>query len=242
MFELIPAIDVLDGKVVRLERGRYDAVTVYGNDPVAFALEFVAAGAPIVHVVDLEGARSGTADRELRRRLGAAAVPFQTGGGLRSTADVAAAIGDGATRAVVGTAAVWDEALVEEMVAAVGPGRLVAAVDVAAGRARGAGWLDEGRPVADVVAGLLANGVERALVTAISRDGMLSGPDLELLETVAGSGLAVIASGGVGSLGDIAAVRAAGLAGAIVGRAIYEGRFTIAEALVAAAQPASGSS
>ena len=235
MFELIPAIDVLDGNVVRLERGQYHAVTVYADDPVHMAEEFAAAGAPIVHVVDLEGARSGEPDRALRRRIAASGVSFQTGGGLRTAAAVAEAIADGAARAVVGTAAVWDEIVVGEMVSAVGASRLVAAVDVAEGRAHGAGWLDEGRPVGDVVAGLVARGMERALVTAIARDGMMSGPDLDLLESVAEMGLRVIASGGVGSLEDLVAVRNRGLAGAIVGRAIYEERYTVGDAIAATA-------
>ncbi|NND04681.1 MAG: 1-(5-phosphoribosyl)-5-[(5-phosphoribosylamino)methylideneamino] imidazole-4-carboxamide isomerase [Acidimicrobiia bacterium] len=235
MFELIPAIDVLDGKVVRLERGQYDAVTVYAEDPVQIAEEFAAAGASMLHIVDLEGARSGTSDRVLRRRLAESGVPFQTGGGLRTAAAVVDAVEDGASRAVIGTAAVWSEGVVGEMIAAVGASRIVAAVDVAEGRARGVGWLDEGRPVADVVADLVGQGIERALVTAIARDGMMSGPDLDLLEFVAAEGLTVIASGGVGSLADLAAIRRRGLAGAIVGRALYEGRFTVEEAIASTA-------
>ncbi len=233
MFQLLPAIDVLDGKVVRLERGEYDAVTVYGDDPIAVAEEFVAAGATLLHIVDLDGARRGEPNRELRRRLGSSGVPFQTGGGLRTAIAVAEAIGDGAARAVVGTAAVWDAAELAAMVDLVGAARLVAAVDVADGRARGAGWLDEGQPLEEVVAGLVASGIGQALVTAIARDGMLTGPDLALLASVSDAGLAVIASGGISSLDDLIAVRDLGLAGAIVGRAIYEGRFSVAEAIAA---------
>ncbi len=233
MFELIPAIDVLGGNVVRLERGDYEAVTVYGSDPIATAQSFLDAGAPIVHVVDLEGARTGSADAALRRKLGVGGVRFQTGGGLRSAADVLAAIADGAERAVVGTTALWDSAELAGMVGAVGPGGLVVAVDVADGRARGAGWLDEGRPLDMVLEELVAVGVERILVTAIVRDGMMLGPDLELLSRAVESGLAVIASGGVGTLADLDAIAATGAAGAIVGRAIYENRFTVAEAVAA---------
>ena len=233
MFELIPAIDVLDGEVVRLERGNYDAVTVYSPDPVAVAEGFVAAGAPIVHVVDLEGARSGAPDVDLRRKLAAAGVPFQVGGGLRSVHDVASAVADGAIRAVVGTTALWDSAELRRMLDAVGSARLIAAVDVAAGRAKGAGWLDGGRPLDDVLADLVAGGVERVLATAIVHDGMMTGPDLELLNQVAGAGLAVIASGGVGSLDHLRAIAATSATGAIVGRAIYEGRFGVADAIAA---------
>ncbi len=233
MFELIPAIDVLDGRVVRLARGDYDAVTVYATDPLEVAEQFVAAGAPIVHVVDLEGARSGGPDPALRRRLGNARVPFQIGGGLRSAAAVVAAIADGATRVVAGTAAVWDPAELQRMVDAVGADRFVGAVDVAEGRAKGAGWLDAGQPLEAVLDNLLGAGVERVLATSIVRDGTMHGPDLDLLATVAASGLSVIASGGVGTLADLTAVAASGAAGAIVGRAIYEGRFTVVEALAA---------
>ena len=233
MFELIPAIDVLDGNVVRLQRGDYEAVTVYGTDPVGTARSFLDSGAPIVHVVDLEGARSGSADARLRQALGAAGVRFQTGGGLRTAADVAAAIADGAERAVVGTTALWDSDELARMVDAAGPAALVVAVDVAGGRARGAGWLDEGRPLDEVLDELVGVGVERILVTSIQRDGMMQGPDLELLESSVGSGLAVIASGGVGDLHDLGEIAAAGAAGVIVGRAIYERRFTVSEAVAA---------
>jgi phosphoribosylformimino-5-aminoimidazole carboxamide ribotide isomerase len=233
MFELIPAIDVLGGNVVRLERGDYDAVTVYESDPVAVAEGFVAAGAPLVHVVDLEGARSGSPDASIRRRLGAAGIPFQIGGGLRTAAEAVAAIEDGAARVVAGTAAVWDPAELRRIVTAVGAAQLVAAVDVASGRARGAGWMDDGQPLEVVLDNLVTAGVTRVLATAIIRDGTMLGPDIDLLATVAASGLRVIASGGVGTLGDLQAIASAGAAGAIVGKAIYEGRFTVAEALAA---------
>ncbi len=233
MFELIPAIDVLDGNVVRLERGDYESVTIYGSDPIATAQSFLDAGAPIVHVVDLEGARSGVADGGLRRALGVGGVRFQTGGGLRTVTDVVAAIADGAERAVVGTTALWDSDELARMVDAVGPAALVVAVDVAGGRARGAGWLDEGRPLDALLEELVDAEVERILVTSIKRDGMMQGPDLELLERSVDSGLAVIASGGVGSLADLEAITATGASGAIVGRAIYEKRFTVAEAVTA---------
>ncbi len=127
----------------------------------------------------------------------------------------------------------WDEAELGRMVDEVGAAALVAAVDVAAGRARGAGWLDEGRPLHEVLHGLAAAGVTQILLTAISRDGMMTGPDLGLLERAVATGMRVIASGGVGSLADLENVVSVGAAGAIVGRAIYEGRFTVEAALAA---------
>jgi len=233
VFELIPAIDVLEGNVVRLHQGDYEQVTVYASDPVATATEFVSAGAPIVHVVDLEGARRGEPNSGLRKSLAAAGVRFQIGGGLRNSAAVEAAVADGAARAVVGTTAVWDGDEVERMIAAVGTDRLVGAVDVSGGRALGAGWLDDGQPLVDVLAALAAAGLLRVLVTAIVRDGTMAGPDLLLLKAVRESGLDVIASGGIAEISDLAAVADAGASGAIVGRALYEGRFTVAEAMAA---------
>lgn len=238
MFELIPAIDVLDGQVVRLARGDYDAVTVYGTDPAAVAAGFMSAGAPIVHVVDLEGARSGVPDPSLPAALAAARVRFQIGGGIRNAAAAHDAITAGAARVVVGTTALWDAPELRRIVDAVGAASLVGAVDVNAGRAHGAGWLDGGRPVADVLASLAAVAIERILVTAISQDGMMQGPDMDLLSLAASSGMDVIASGGVGNLDDLRRIVAAGLSGAIVGRAIYEGRFTVAAALAAVEQSA----
>jgi phosphoribosylformimino-5-aminoimidazole carboxamide ribotide isomerase len=231
--QIIPAVDVLDGAVVRLSKGDYDTAVVYAADPVATATGFVDEGAELVHVVDLAGARAGTHDVQLWSRLGDAGIPFQVGGGIRDARRAAEAVDAGAQRVVVGTAAVWSPGARDEILAAVGPERLVAAVDVRAGRARGAGWTDEGRPVDIVAAELQAAGVLRALVTGIARDGMLSGPDLGVLATVARSapGMALIGSGGVGSLVDLSALAVAGVEGVIVGRALYEGRFTVREAV-----------
>lgn len=231
--QIIPAVDVLDGAVVRLTRGDYGTAIVYAPDPVAMARGFVAEGADLVHLVDLAGARDGTHDVALWSRLGEAGIPFQVGGGIRDASRALAALEAGATRIVVGTAAVWDAGARDEILDAVGPERFVAAVDVSDGRARGSGWTDGGRPVALVAAELDAAGARRALVTGIARDGMLSGPDLDILGAVsrAAPGLALIGSGGVGSLADLSELADAGMEGAIVGRALYEGRFTVGEAV-----------
>jgi len=234
--QIIPAVDVLDGRVVRLEQGRYDRVTAYGDDPVAAVRDWADQGADLVHVVDLAGARDGSPDPGLWRGLGQAGVPFQAGGGLRTVAAVVDAIAAGAERAVVGTAAVWSAGLVAEMIGRVGPGALVAAVDVGGTAARGAGWRDEGRPLEVVLGELDEAGIARVLVTAIARDGTMTGPDLSLLDSVrlALPGVKVIASGGVGSLDDVRALATAGYEAAIVGRALYEGRFTFPDAAEAA--------
>lgn len=229
MLEIIPAVDVLDGRVVRLMHGDYDRVTVYADDPAAQARRWIDQGAAMVHVVDLAGAKTGKPDAALWTSLAAAGVTFQVGGGIR-TADLARqALDAGAARVVMGTAAVWEP----EILAEVGsPDRVVAAVDVRGGRATGAGWLDAGRELGAVLDGLAAVGCIRMLVTGIGRDGTMEGPEMDLLRSVIGDGrFAVIASGGVGALTDIAAVDALGCEGVIVGRALYEGRFSLTEAV-----------
>ncbi len=235
--DVIPAVDVLDGKVVRLRQGRYDDVTVYNDDPLAMVASWVSRGAGMVHVVDLAGARDGVGNHELWRRLGDTGLPFQLGGGIRTRQHVEALLSAGAKRAVLGTTAVWDAGELGEIIGAVGAEAVVAAIDVREGRATGAGWRDDGRDLAIVIRDLAKAGAVRALVTGIAGDGMLTGPDVRLLREVQGlaPGLALIASGGVGSLEDIAAVAAQEVEAAIVGRALYDGRFSFAEAQQAAA-------
>lgn len=224
--EVIPAVDVLEGKVVRLLRGDYDEVTVYGDDPVAAARAWVDRGAGRVHVVDLEGARTGATDLRLWSALGRAGIPFQAGGGIRHPETARAVLEAGAERVVMGTAAVWEP----ESLAGLGRA-VVAAVDVRGERATGAGWRDGGRHLSEVIDGLAEVGVERVLVTGIARDGTLEGADVELTRRVVADGrFAVIASGGVGSLSDLDALEEAGCEAVVVGRALYEGRFTLEEA------------
>ena len=237
--QFIPAIDVLDGRVVRLLRGSYDEVTVYANDAVAVARDHVDQGASLVHVVDLGSARDGTdhARTDLCRSLTRAGIPFQIGGGIRGAGVAAATVAAGASRLVVGTAAVSDRGAFLEIVATVGAERVVTAVDVKAGRARGSGWEDEGVPVSEVLDRVVNAGVEWVLVTGISRDGTMEGPDRELLEVVRAGwpGLHIIASGGVGSLDDLRVLAAAGFDAVVAGRALFEGRFTVAQAIAASA-------
>ena len=231
MFGIIPAVDVLDGAVVRLTHGDFDAVTVYDDSPVRRARRWMDAGASLVHVVDLDGARTGEPDRRLWASLAEAGVGFQVGGGIR-TADVArAALQAGAERVVLGTAAVWDPDVLGEIEQI---DRVVAAVDVRAGRATGAGWLDEGRDVGNVLDDLAARGIGRLLVTGIDRDGTMEGPEMTLLDAVLADGrFGIIASGGVGTIQDLRRVAEAGCESVIVGRALYESRFTLAEAFAA---------
>jgi phosphoribosylformimino-5-aminoimidazole carboxamide ribotide isomerase len=233
---VIPAVDVLDGNVVRLHQGRYHEVTVYDDDPAVRVASWVEQGAPIVHVVDLAGARDGAGNRNLWRRLGQTGVPFQIGGGIRTLRDAEAAIVAGASRVVLGTAAVWDSAVMVAVVQSIGSDRVVAAIDVRDGRATGAGWLDGGRDLDQVLIDLVDSGVTRVLATGIARDGTLAGPDTDLLADVArvAPGLALIASGGVGSLDDVRELAVLGVEAVIVGKALYDGRFSYADAIAAA--------
>jgi len=238
VFELLPAIDLRGGRVVRLSEGDFARETVYGTDPAQVARGFAEAGASWIHVVDLDGAKDG-ARRQTRAvaSIVAAAgggVKCEVAGGLRDEAAVSEALDAGAARAVVGTAALRDPSFVERLVARFGPERIAIALDVRDGLAVGQGWVAgaAGVPVADALAELAARGARTFIVTAIERDGLLAGPNLELLRRMVELGRGrVIASAGVSSLEDIAAVRAIGCSGAVVGRAIYEGRLDLAEAI-----------
>jgi phosphoribosylformimino-5-aminoimidazole carboxamide ribotide isomerase len=235
--DLSPAIDLLDGRCVRLYQGDYDRETVYGDDPVAQALAFQAEGAPWVHVVDLDAARSGEPrNRDVVAAIaGALDVPVQTGGGIRDEAAAEALFDAGVARVVLGTAALEDPDLVR---------RLAARRPVAVGLdARGRdvavrGWLEgSGTDLLDLAAAFADAGVAALVVTEISRDGTLEGPDLDGLASVlAATPIPVIASGGVGTLEDLRALAGLGaagrtLSGAIVGRAVYEGAFTVTDAV-----------
>lgn len=231
MLEIIPAVDVLDGAVVRLTHGDFDAVTIYDDSPVGRAKRWMDEGASLVHVVDLDGARTGNPDQRLWEALASEGISFQVGGGIRTAETARVALAAGAERVVLGTAAVWDPDVLGEIEQA---DRVVAAVDVRAGRATGAGWLDEGRDLGDVLDGLAAQGVARLLVTGIGRDGTMEGPEMALLDTVlADRRFAIIASGGVGTIGDLRRVAEVGCEAVIVGRALYESRFTLPQALAA---------
>jgi phosphoribosylformimino-5-aminoimidazole carboxamide ribotide isomerase len=238
-FDLYAAMDLLGGRVVRLERGNFETGIAFSSDPVAVAAAFAAQGAPWLHVVDLDGARSGTPKHEAVIAAIVAGVgsstPIEVSGGLRTTSDVDAALAIGATRVVLGTAALADTDLVDAVVAAHGPDRLAVALDVRDGIAVGEGWRSgaPGRPVEDALHRLADRGVSTFEVTSTERDGLLGGPDLGLYERLVGLGRgAIVASGGIRSGADVRAVRDLGCAGAIVGRALYEGRVTIADLLV----------
>ena len=237
--ELIPAIDLLGGKVVRLAQGDYDRVTDYGDDPVAVARGWVEQGATRLHLVDLEAAREGTRSQAaiIERIVDAVKIPCQVAGGIRDASIASGLLEAGVDRVVLGTAFIRDPALARTLVTHWGSSHIVAAVDVRDGHAVGDGWTTRATaaPAMELVGRLRAAGIAWFAVTAIARDGLLTGPDLTLLaqagETAGGSER-IIASAGVSSLADIRALASAGYGGAILGRALYEGRLDLAEAIM----------
>ena len=237
-FELLPAIDLRGGRVVRLVEGDFGRETAYSDDPVGVARAFTERGATWIHVVDHDGARAGAPAQTATIRAIVEALDgrarCQVAGGLRSEAAVATALEAGASRVVVGTAAIRDPAFAGRLVAMHGPDRIVAALDVRDSLALGEGWRAgaPGVAPADAVAALADNGVATFAVTAIARDGRLEGPDHDLLASlVALDRGRVIASGGIGSIDDLRRVRDLGCVGAIVGTALYEGRLDLGEAI-----------
>jgi phosphoribosylformimino-5-aminoimidazole carboxamide ribotide isomerase len=222
-FQVIPAVDVLDGRAVRLERGDFDAVAREAGDPVALALRFAAMAPPLLHVVVLHAARDGGAPIEVAHRLvdAVAPLPVQLGGGVRTPDDALALVEAGVARVIVGTAAFRQGP--EAYAAALGD-RLVVAVDVRDGEVRIRGWEEgSGVGVDDAVDRCRSAGVARLLCTAVDRDGTMSGPDLDLMERVVGRfGGPVLAAGGVRGRDDLDALAGLGLEGAVVGRALLE--------------------
>src|SRR3712207_3985689 len=229
-FQLVPAVDVLGGEAVRLERGEVERVGVRAGDPVELARRLAGTRPPWLHVVDLEGARSGGVRPELVAEIAAAVapVPVQATGGVRSPDDALALVGAGAGRVVVGTAAFSAPGALAPYVEARG-GRLVVAVGVRDGRGAVAGWeRSSGLGVEEAVQSCVEAGAARLLCTAVDRDGTLTGPDLGLLARVRElSGLPVLAAGGVRSREDLDALAGIGLEGAVVGRALLEGRLPL---------------
>jgi phosphoribosylformimino-5-aminoimidazole carboxamide ribotide isomerase len=217
--EVIPAVDVLGDEAIRLRQGAYDEIVERPGDPVSLAVSFAAAGARRIHLVDLDGARRGGVRPELvagvARRV--APVLLQASGGIRSHDDGRSLLAAGADRIVVGTAAVVDP---RPWVVAFGDA-VVVALDVRDGSVRSAGWTESsGLSTAEAIGRCLDSGITRVLCTAIARDGTLAGPDVELVATVARSGLCVIAAGGIRSPADVEALAASGAESAIVGRAL----------------------
>jgi len=234
---IVPAIDLLGGEVVRLHRGSYDEVTVYDHDPVARARAFRAAGAERLHVVDLDGARAGRCVQSdaIRAIVAAFGAGVQVGGGVRTREAFESYVACGAERVVLGTAALRETAMVRACCKDF-PGRVIVAVDAKGGMVATDGWtsvsemraVDLARAFADVPVGAI-------LYTDVARDGTRSGPDVaRTAELARETRLSVIASGGIGSLDDLRALAShAGIDAAIVGRALYDGVFTLPAAIAA---------
>lgn len=237
-FDILPAIDLRGGRVVRLEQGDFARETAFSDDPALTAKRFADAGAPWLHVVDLDGAQAGrpvqtavigSIVQAVRDR-----VAVEVAGGLRTPEAVGSILDAGAARAVVGTAALRDPGFARLLVERHGAEHVAVALDVRGGAAVGDAWRTDavGTPVVDALENLTAAGVRTFEVTAIDRDGLLGGPDLELYRGLVALGLgSIVASAGIASRSDIEAVRAVGCTGAIIGRALYDGRLTIADAL-----------
>lgn len=237
---VFPAIDILGGRAVRLAQGDYDRVTVYNEDPLAQALAFAEQGAEWVHVVDLDGARDGVpANIDVIERIAhESGLRVEVGGGIRTLDTFTRLVGAGAERCVLGTKLVTDPEFVREAVAAFGE-RVVAGVDARDGLVAIAGWREgTATPASELVGELTGLGVRHLVYTDISRDGMQAGVNAEAYARIAETaGFPVVASGGVSTLEDIRALAALGtgvIEGVITGRAVYEGAFSVPEAIAAA--------
>ena len=239
---VIPAIDLHEGKCVRLYQGDYAQVTEYSDDPVEVAESWAAAGARMLHTVDLDGARAGRPVNleivgRIARRVG---VPVQLGGGIRSVGDVEEAFEAGVARVLLGTAACEDPALVATLVRRFGAERVAVSIDCRGGVAVTRGWLDSSQlSGAELAAAMLALGVREFVYTDVSRDGTLRGVDTGPIEEILATGAHVVAAGGVGSLDDLRrlaalALRQKGLVGAIIGRALCAGAVDLVEAITIA--------
>lgn len=233
--QIYPAIDLKDGRCVRLKQGSFDDVTVFGDDPLQTALGFVSQGATFLHVVDLDGARTGSAaNAEILRTLAKQLpIPVQTGGGIRTMTDIEQKLATGIHRVILGTAAVKNPALVQQAVMKFGPEAIAVGIDAKDGMVAVEGWEQiSARSAVDLAKEMGAYGVRHIIYTDIAKDGMMAGPSVESLKNlIEQTGLSVIASGGISSLEDLKKVEQAGAAGAIIGKALYLGAIHLAEAI-----------
>jgi phosphoribosylformimino-5-aminoimidazole carboxamide ribotide isomerase len=236
--DVIPAIDLRGGKVVRLRQGDYNQQTTYSDDPIAVARGFAEAGAPWVHIVDLDGAAAGiTPHLEVCRRIAEAIqTPLEFGGGLRSLEAIDAILDIGVGRVVLGTAAIEDSLLVQAAIAKHGTSRIVVGVDARDGMVATRGWIEQSSVrVEDLLEQMATLGVRRFVYTDIARDGMLTEPNFDAVASVVMAatelGSTVIASGGVSNVAHLARLADIGAEGTIVGSAIYTGALDLAEAL-----------
>lgn len=235
---IIPAVDIKEGRCVRLLQGRMEDETVYGDNPWEMALRWQDAGGEILHIVDLNGAFEGYGvnDDAVREIVKKVDMFTELGGGIRDMARIDTLLDMGISRVILGTVAVENPDLVSKAIEKHGPGKIVVGIDAKNGIAATHGWAaDGGRPTVELGAEMKARGVERVVYTDIARDGMMTGPNIPETEKMAReTGLKVIASGGVSSLDDIRALKqieGSGVDSAITGKAIYEGAFTLEDAI-----------
>ena len=238
--EVIPAIDLRAGRCVRLHQGDFERETVFSDDPVAMALQWQAQGGTRLHVVDLDGAASGEPTHlgVISDIVSALEIPVQVGGGIRSVATATAWLEAGVERVVIGTAAVRDPDMVAEVCRDHGSERVVVSVDARDGMVALQGWTEPSQvTVLDLAHRMADLGIVRLLYTDIARDGMLTGPDLATnAKLVEETGMAILASGGVSSVGDVRQLVTTGVEGVIVGRALYTGAVILPEAAAAATE------
>jgi len=235
--EVWPAIDLRGGKCVRLQQGDYRRETVFGEDPAAMARHWVELGAERLHLVDLDGARGGEPANlpSVRAVVEAVGVPCELGGGIRNEGSIRRLLDLGLRRLVIGTLAVREPAWFREMAGRF-PGRLVLGIDARDGRVAAQGWTETSEVEAiDLARSFAAEPIAAIVYTDIATDGMMSGPNLSAMAAMqAAVDVPVVASGGVTSAEDVAALKAAGMAGCIIGRALYEGKLKLPQALAAA--------
>jgi len=237
---ILPAIDLIGGRCVRLRQGDYNQETVFDEDPVAVARRFEAAGAKWLHVVDLDGAREGEPKNlaTIRAIVGAVRMSVEMGGGIRTTAAAQGLLDLGLARVILGTRAAREPEWLAE-VATKFPGSVALGLDARNGRVAVEGWREEtARTASDLVASVAGLPLAAIIYTDIARDGMMSGPNVEATAVLAkASPFPVIASGGVTTVDDIRRLTKVGVAGAIIGRSLYEGKITLEAALAAASEP-----
>lgn len=233
--ELIPAIDLIDGKCVRLYQGDYTQETVYADDPVQVALRWENLGASRVHIVDLDGARSGNPDNlsVVKRIVSAVGVPVQMGGGVRTLDSARRIIDAGVQRVMLGTIAVRDPQMVQSACAELGSESVVVAVDSRDGQVAISGWTSASQIQAtDLVTSMMEAGVQTFLSTDISRDGTLSGPNYDLMhDLVQVAGRGIIAAGGIASIQHLQRLTDTGVGAAVIGKALYTADIDLHEAL-----------
>ena len=232
---LLPAIDMKDGQAVRLKKGDFNEVTVYSDDPLEFALKFEEAGAGFIHLVDLDGALKGSSMNEdaVKRITSKVSVPCELGGGVRSIEAIAHILDLGVYRVILGTSAVQNPDFVSEAIDRFGDERIVVGIDAKKGMVATHGWEQVSElTAADLAVDMKSRGVKTVIYTDISRDGMLTGPNVSQTKKLYDhTGLNVIASGGVSGMEDLEELAETGIYGAIIGKAYYEGKIDIKEAV-----------